>query len=166
MTKNSSSIYKHCHQKIYGLSSFFYPAKISSVGFYFNCLKWPIWLLPSRPTHGEVTMDPLHLSLMTRITPASPRRVSPPPSQPINRTPSTASRQHQATSKSSPSKKKQRNFKRNLTSMRWSPTLVSNASSTASKNSILKNSTKSFSGLPTTLSKVFSTISEPTGAMP
>ena len=83
----------------------------------------------------------------------------------LNRTPSTkASRQHQATLKSSPSKKKRRNFKRNSTYRRWSPTLVSNPMSTALKNSIPKNSTKSISGMPTTPSKVFYTISEPTGA--
>jgi hypothetical protein len=41
-------------------------------------------------------MDPSRLSLMTRITAASPRHSSPPPRRSLNRTPSTkASRQHQ-----------------------------------------------------------------------
>jgi hypothetical protein len=66
--------------------------------------------------------------------------------------------------KISPSKKKHRNFNKNLTCRRWSPTLVSNASLTASKNSMSKISTKSTSGTPTTPSKVFSAISEPTDA--
>jgi hypothetical protein len=122
-------------------------------------------LLPSRPLHGEVDMDPLRLSLTTRITPASPKRASPQPNRSLNRTTSTkASRQHQPPLKYSPSKKKRRNFKRNLTCRRQSSTLAFNASSTALKNSILKNSTKSTSGTPTTPSKVSSTISKPTGA--
>ena len=57
-------------------------------------------------------------------------------------------------------------LQRNVTCRRQSPTLVSNASSTASKNSKSKNSTKSILGTPTTPSKVFSTISEPTMVVP
>ncbi len=55
-------------------------------------------------------------------------------------------------------------LQKNLTCRRWSLTLVSNASSTASENNILKNTTKSTLGMPTTPSKVFSTISKPIGA--
>ena len=56
--------------------------------------------------------------------------------------------------KYSPSKKKRRNFKRNLTCRRQSPTLACNASSTASKKSTSKNSTKNISVTPTAPSKV------------
>ena len=64
-----------------------------------------------------------------------------------------ASRQHQPCLKYSPSKKNPKSFKRNLTNRRQSPTLASNVSSTASKNSTSKNSTKSTLGTPTTSSK-------------
>jgi hypothetical protein len=57
-----------------------------------------------------------------------------------NRMPSIkVSRQHQPPWNYSPSKKKQKNFKRNLTCKRRSPTLACNASSTALKNSTSKN---------------------------
>ncbi len=70
-------------------------------------------------------MDPLRLSLTKRITPASPKCASPQPSRSLNQTPSTkASRQHKPPSKYSPTKKKQRSFKRNLTCRRRSSTSV------------------------------------------
>ena len=56
--------------------------------------------------------------------------------------------------KYSPSKKKRRNFKRNLTCRRQSPSSACNASSTASKKSTSKNSTKNISVTPTAPSKV------------
>ena len=57
-------------------------------------------------------------------------------------------------------------LQRNLTCRRRSPTSVSNASLTALKNSKSKNSTKSISGTPSTPSKVFSAMSEPTMVVP
>ena len=88
-----------------------------------------------------------------------------PPSQSINRIPSIkVSWLHQPPQKYTSSKKKRINFKRNLTYRRRSPTLACNASSSASKNSTSKNSTKSNLVMPTSPLKMFSTISEPTGA--
>jgi len=51
-----------------------------------------------------------------------------------------------------------------LTCRRWSPTSACNTSSTALKNSTSKNSRKNILVTPTAPSKVFSIISEPTGA--
>ncbi len=106
-------------------------------------------------------MDPARLSSTTQITPASPRHTSPPPSRSLNRTPSTkASRQHLIFQEES------KKLQRNLICKRRSPTSVSNASLPASKISKSKNSTMSISVTPSTPSKVFSAMSEPTMVVP
>jgi hypothetical protein len=88
--------------------------------------------------HGSLVLvlDNMDYSSITKARVIPPRRL-------LNRTPSTkTSWQHQPPLKSSPSKKKRRSFKKNLTCRRWSPTSVSNASLTAPKNSILENLTR------------------------
>ena len=85
--------------------------------------------------HGSLALvlDDADYSSITKMKITSTTPVDQPDA--INK----VSRQHQPPWNYSPSKKKQKNFKRNLTCKRRSPTLVCNASSTVLKNSTSKN---------------------------